>query len=88
MKMKKNNVPKFTSLADEAKFWDTHSFSDYWDNLKPVDIAVELTKPKEDTLVLRVNKDIKKKLAEVAKNKGMTISLLARMLLLEKLRAM
>ena len=84
--MKKNKIPEFKSVADEAKFWDTHSFADYWNEFKDVDVVVELAKPKEETLVLRINKDIKKKLEQVAKSKGITTSTLARMLLTEKLR--
>ena len=76
----------FTTIEEEAEFWDTHSFADYWDDFKSADLAVELSKPKEEKLVLRVNKDLKKKLEQVAKNKGVTISTLARMLLTEKLR--
>ena len=86
MKTKKNKIPKFKSREEEAKFWDTHSFADYWDEFKPVDVFVELTKPKEETLVLRINKDVKKKLEQEAKSKGITISTLARILLTDKLR--
>ena len=86
MKTKTNKIPKFKSIAQEAEFWDTHSFADYWGELKDVDVVVELTKPKEETLVLRVNKEIKSKLAKAAKNKGVTISALARTLLTKQLR--
>ena len=86
MTMKKSKIPKFTSREEEAKFWDTHSFADYWDEFEPVDVVVELSKPKEETLILRVNKDVKKKLEQKAKDKGVTISTLARILLTDKLR--
>lgn len=86
MIMKKNKIPKFKTDAEEAKFWDTHSFADYWDEFKDIDVVVELAKPKEETLVLRINKDIKKKLEQVAKSKGVTTSTLARILLTEKLQ--
>lgn len=86
MKTKNNKIPKFKTIAEEAKFWDTHSFADYWDSFEDVDVVVELSKPKEETLVLRINKDVKKKLEQVAKDKGVTISTLARGLLTEKLR--
>ena len=86
MKTKKSKIPTFKSIAEEAEFWDTHSFTDYWDELKDVDLVVDLAKPKEETLVLRVNKDVKNKLEKEAKNKGITISTLARILLTEKLR--
>ena len=86
MTMKKSRIPKFKSIEEEAEFWDTHSFADYWDEFKPVDLVVELSKPKEETLVLRVTKEVKNKLEEKAKDKGVTISTLARILLTEKLR--
>ena len=86
MTMKKSRIPKFKSIEEEAEFWDTHSFADYWDEFKPVDLVVELSKPKEETLVLRLTKDVKNKLEQKAKDKGVTISTLARILLTEKLR--
>lgn len=85
MKTKKSNIPTFKTLAEEAKFWDTHSFADYWDKFKDVDVVVELAKQKEETLVLRVSKDIKEKLQKLANEKGISISTLVRILLVEKL---
>jgi predicted HicB family RNase H-like nuclease len=86
MTMKKSKIPTFKSIAEEAAFWDTHSLADHWDEFEPIDVVVELSKPKEETLVLRVNKDVKKQLEQKAKDKGVTISTLARILLTEKLR--
>lgn len=87
MKKKINKLPDFSKMTreEEAAWFDTHDMGDYWDELKPVDVVVELSKPKEETLVLRINKDVKKKLERVAKSKGITTSTLARMLLTEKL---
>jgi predicted HicB family RNase H-like nuclease len=88
MKKKTNKLPDFSKMtrAEEADWFDTHDMGDYWDELEPVDVVVELSKPKEETLVLRVNKDVKKKLEQKAKDRGITISTLARILLTEKLR--
>ena len=33
---KKRSIPKFKSKEEEAKFWDTHDFTDYQDEFKPV----------------------------------------------------
>lgn len=87
MKRKKNNkIPKFKTIEEEAKFWDTHSFADYWDELEDVDLVVELHKPKEKTLVLRMQKNVKNRLAQIAKQKGVNVSALARMWIMERLR--
>lgn len=90
--MKKKNdrtisrIPKFTSLDEEAKFWDTHSVTDFEDELEDVDIVVDLAKPRDDTLVVRVQKHLKVKLDSIASKKGITTSTLARIWLAEKLQ--
>jgi len=85
-KIKLNKIPKFTSHEEEANFWDTHSFIDFEHELKDVDVVVQLSKPKEETLVLRLQKDVKDHMSRVAKNKGLRLSALARMWIIEKLR--
>lgn len=87
MKKKRSKIPKFKTKEEEAKFWDTHSFADYWDEFEDVDLKVELHKPKEETLVLRLQKNIKNKLDRIAKDKGLSISSLARMWIMEKLQS-
>ena len=86
--MKENKLPDFRKMTreEEAKFWDTHSVADYWEEFKPVDLVVELAKPKEETLIVRVNKELKKELEKKAAAKGLTPSSLARIWLTEKLR--
>jgi hypothetical protein len=87
MKKKKNKLPDFSKMTheEEAKWWDTHDLGDYWDELEDVDIVFELDKPRTESLVLRIQKDIKEKLQKVARSKGLNISTLARMWLMEKL---
>jgi len=87
MKTKKSRIPKFKNIEEEARFWDTHSFADYWDEFKDVDLVVDLKKPKEETLILRLQKGLKKKLESKARSKGLSTSSLARMWLIEKLQA-
>lgn len=36
----KEPIPDFTSIEEEAAFWDTHDFTDYLDEFKPVNIRV------------------------------------------------
>lgn len=89
MKKKKFKFPDFNKMSyeEEANWWDTHDWGEFWDELKDVDIAFELHRPKEETLVLRLQKSIKAKLAGIAKRKGLSVSSLARMWLLEKLQS-
>jgi len=88
MEKKKNNLPDFSKMTREAeaKWFDSHDLGDYGNELKPVDLVVELAKPKEETLIVRVNKGLKKKLEKKAEAKGLTPSSLARIWLTEKLR--
>jgi hypothetical protein len=90
MKKKTNKFPDFSKMTreEEAEWFDTHDMGDYLDQLKPVNLVVDLAKPKEETIVLRVNKDIKRKLEEISKSKGINISSLTRMWILEKLHSM
>ncbi len=84
---KKSKIPKFKSIKEEAKFWDTHSLADYWNEWEDIDLVVNLNKPKEETLIVRLQKNLKDKLEKLAKRRGISLSTLARILLTERLRA-
>lgn len=87
-KKKKIEFPDFDKMtyAEEAKWWDTHDLGDYWDQMEDVEIIWDLEKPRDKTLIVRLQKDIKDRLEKVARSKGLNVSTLARMWLLEKLR--
>lgn len=80
-------IPNFKNHQEEAEFWDTHSLADYWDQFKEFDLVVNLQKPKKESLILRINSDMKKKLAKIAKQKKISVSTLSRLWLAEKLQA-
>ncbi|MCL5431918.1 MAG: BrnA antitoxin family protein [Patescibacteria group bacterium] len=85
MKKKKNDpIPKFKNYKEEAEFWDTHSLADYWDKWKDVDLVFELDGPREASLVLRLQMAFKNRLKQIARRKGLDVSTLARMWLMEK----
>lgn len=88
MKKKKYKFPDFGEMTyeAEAKWWDTHSFADFWDDLEDVEVVFDLKKPRDETLVVRLQKELKDRLELVARNRGLNISTLARMWLVEKLR--
>ena len=84
---KKSKIPKFRSYKEEVNFWDTHNVTDFEGETKDVDIIVELDKPRDETVVLRLQKKVKNKLEKTARSKGLNVSTLARMWLMEKLQS-
>lgn len=83
---KKSRIPKFKTYEEEATFWDTHEFTEFERELEEVDIVFELDKPRDETIILRVQKDIKDKIDRLARVRGLNLSTLARMWLMEKLQ--
>lgn len=83
---KKSRIPKFKNIEEEAHFWDTHSITDFEDETEDVDIVFELEEPRDETLVLRVQKGFKERLARRARRKGLNPSTLARMWLMERMQ--
>lgn len=77
-------IPAFKSYEEEANFWDTHSIIDFEDQTEDVEIIFELDKPREASLVLRLQKAFKDRLKKIARSKGLDVSTLARMWLMEK----
>lgn len=87
MKKEKTRFPDFDKMTyeEEANWWDTHDLTDYWDELEDVKIVFDLDKPRDKTLVVRLQTKMKERLEKIAKNKGLDMSTLARMWLIEKL---
>lgn len=84
---KKSKIPNFKNYEEEACFWETHAVTDFNDETENVNIVFELDKPKTESLILRIQKDLKLKLNKIAKQKGVTVSTLSRIWLTEKLQA-
>lgn len=77
-------IPAFSNIEEEANFWDTHSVTEFEDQTEDVDIIFELDKPRKASLVLRLQMAFKNKLKKIARSKGLDVSTLARMWLMEK----
>ncbi len=77
-------IPAFTSIEEEAAFWDTHDFTDFAEESRPVEVTIgpELA----ERLTLRLDKGDREQLARQAKAKGIGPSTLARIWLKERLR--
>lgn len=76
-------IPKFTTYAEEAKFWDTHDFTDYRDGFKPVE--VRFAKKLSEGITIRFDRETLTALRMLARKKGLGPTTLARMWILEQL---
>lgn len=88
MRKKTYKFPDFDKMTykEEANWWDKHDFTEFWDETEKVEIVFELNKPRDETIVLRVQKDIKDRMDRLARVKGLNLSTLVRMWLMEKLQ--
>jgi predicted HicB family RNase H-like nuclease len=55
--------------------------------LEDVNIVFDLHRPKKETLMFRLQKRAKSRLEKIAKSKGISLSSLARMWIMEKLHS-
>lgn len=80
----KKQIPESKSREEEAEFWDTHSFADYWDEFKPV--KVRFAKKLSQGFTIRLDAETIFELRIRAKGKGIGPTTLARMWILEHLQ--
>ena len=79
-----SRVPAFANRQEEAEFWDTHDFGDYWDETEPVDVT--FSKNLSENLTVRLSPQALKLLRQQADQIGVGPSTLARMWIVEHLR--
>jgi len=84
--IKCRTIPRFTSIKEEAKFWDNHDVSDYLPEMKEAKVKLLLTKPKKETITLRIQSDLKRRLEKVAESYGINLSTLTRIWFVDKLK--
>lgn len=77
-------IPSFSSIEEEAAFWDSHDFTDFLDESTPVEVTVgrELA----ERLTLRLDQADRRELVKRARAKGIAPATLARIWLNERLR--
>ncbi len=79
----KNKIPKFRSLEEERRFWDTHSATEFLDVLRPVNI--KFVRPKKKLVSLRLDTPHLACLKEIAAARGLGYLTLMRMWILDRL---
>jgi hypothetical protein len=85
----KSPIPDFKSIEEEAAFWDTHDFTDYLDEFKPVNVRVSeqfREKSLSHGITVRLDDPTLRQLRERAHERGIGPSTLARMWIIDKLR--
>ncbi|MEK7521195.1 MAG: BrnA antitoxin family protein [Patescibacteria group bacterium] len=84
-KLKK--VPDFKNEEDEANFWDTHDFTDYFDFSKAIRNPVfPNLKPSTRVITIRVPQDLIDHLKMIANKKDVPYQSLVKIYLDEKVR--
>lgn len=78
-----SKIPQFKSREEEAKFWETHSISDYTNELKPIE--ARFAKNLSEGLHIRLDPDTLVKLRHEAQAKGIGPTTLVRMWIREQL---
>lgn len=76
-------IPSFNNIEEEAEFWDTHSFTDFEEELVPVEVRIggSLSSP----LSVRLDQDDRRELDCRARELGVGPSTLVRMWVKERL---
>lgn len=82
--MSEKKLPEFKSIEEEAEFWDTHSFADYWDEFKLVKEPVFVRSPKK-VVSLRLDRQMVEFLEMLAREKSIPYTTLLRMWIKERL---
>jgi len=79
-------IPKFKNYKEEAKFWDTHEISDYLDEMKFVDVEFIPRQKRAESVTIRVEPELKKRLHQIARKNSVSLSTIARLCLIDRLR--
>lgn len=81
----KTRIPKFKSLEEERKFWDTHEITDFLDEIKPA--KIEFKRPRRKLVSIRLDAVQIQALREIAARKGLGYLTLIRSWISERLIA-
>lgn len=84
--MTKREIPKFKSIREEARFWDTHDVTDYLSGMREVKALFETEIQPKVLMTIRVQLKLKRRLEAVARSCGLNVSTLTRLWIIEKLR--
>jgi predicted DNA binding CopG/RHH family protein len=70
-------IPKFKTDEEAARFWETHSFEDYYKD--PKEAAIQFIKKPKKTIAIRLDPEDIKSVEVIAERKGLSYTSLLRM---------
>lgn len=76
-------IPKFKTDEEAARFWETHSFEDFYKDTKEAEIRF-IKRPKK-TIAIRLDPSDIKSVEAIAERKGLSYTALLRMWIKEYL---
>jgi len=79
-------IPKFKTIAEEAHFWDSHDVAAYLPYMREIKVSFNPLAPKEETLTIRVQSTLKRRVEKIAKSYGVNLSTLLRIWFIEKVK--
>ncbi len=79
-----SKIPDFKNKEEEAKFWETHNVADFLDEFKLV--KAKFAKNLSEGITIRFDEPTLSKLRDIAHDKGVGPTTLARMWILEHLK--
>jgi len=87
-------IPDFKTAEEEAKFWETHSVSDYWDEFEPVKEELDpklrakiKARANLKRVTLRLSQEQITAAKRIAAEKGIPYQTLMRMWIVEGIKA-
>lgn len=80
----KSRIPEFKSYEEEARWWETHNLADYQDEFETV--KVKFAKNLSEGITIRFDQPTLNKLREIAHEKGLGPTTLARMWIMEQMK--
>ncbi|MFA7300781.1 MAG: CopG family antitoxin [Candidatus Shapirobacteria bacterium] len=87
-KIIKSKIPDFKNYEEEANFWDTHDITDFMSEMKHVKVKFNIKVPKEETIIVRLQRPMKKKMQAIADDMGLNLSAMMRMWMIEKMKTL
>ena len=80
-----DDIPHFTSEAEEAKYWATHSLANLWEQLEPIEIEVlpqarriTLRRSRKKPVTLRLEEQQIAQAKQLARRKSLSYQALMR----------